>query len=213
MKTISTWFLLSVCALLAACSTTQMIPADPKPIAEVIAPAPVAAPSVSINPIPQPIVMGREIDALLALLQETPQIIPLPEPNEADLLCMTQVMYFEARGEGIRGMKAVGHVVMNRVADKRFPSTVCGVVKQGKHVDGKPVRNRCQFSWYCDGLPEVVKDKSTYEIAADLARSVLQGIAPNPVGKSIFFHATSVKPKWSRKFAVVRQIGRHIFYA
>jgi hypothetical protein len=129
-----------------------------------------------------------------------------------ELTCMAEVMYFEARGEGKEGMLAVGYVVMNRTMNPQFPNTVCGVVRQGKHVKGKPVKNRCQFSWYCDNKPDIIKDKEAYEIALEFAASIFTGESSNPVGKSTHFHATYVRPRWSRIFMVVRRVGKHIFY-
>ena len=134
------------------------------------------------------------------------------ELDQEQLTCMAEVMYFEARGEGREGMLAIGHVVMNRTTDPRFPDSVCKVTKQGKHVNGKPVRNKCQFSWYCDGLPDVIKDNETYLIALELAISVLTGQSTNPVGKSLYFHAVYVRPRWARIFLRLRKVGKHIFY-
>jgi spore germination cell wall hydrolase CwlJ-like protein len=129
-----------------------------------------------------------------------------------ELACMTEVMYFEARGEGDEGMLAVGYVVLNRVADDRFPKTICGVVKQGKHVKGKPVRYKCQFTWYCDGLPDVVTDQDSYLKATELALEILTGKSNNPVSNSLFYHAVYVRPRWSRVFAMVKRINKHLFY-
>lgn len=138
---------------------------------------------------------------------------PVARINQRDLDCLTRVMYFEARGEGRKGMLAVGHVVMNRVADDRFPDNICGVVKQGKHhSNGLPVKHMCQFSWYCDGIPDKVYDKDTYEEAATLAKSILTGSSVNPVSRSLYFHTTAVRPKWSRVFARTARVGNHIFY-
>lgn len=132
--------------------------------------------------------------------------------DNEELFCLAETMYFEARGEGDEGMLAVGHVVMNRMADSRFPGTVCGVIKQGKHVNGKPVRNRCQFSWYCDGLPDTVTDQDSYIKAIELALQILTGESDNPISDSLFYHAIYVRPRWSRVFSMVKKINNHIFY-
>jgi len=67
-----------------------------------------------------------------------------------EVRCLALNIYFEARSEGEQGQLAVGHVVMNRVADRHYPSTVCNVVRQG----GEKRLHRCQFSWWCDGEPD-----------------------------------------------------------
>lgn len=216
-----------VCLMLTACASAPfMEPNDAgHPVvashAVVSSSTPVSTPAKAEAPkkseIP-PKLKQSETEAILALFQDgptnksSPTFALVPEPDAKDLQCMARVMYFEARGEGERGMIAVGHVVMNRKADDRFPSTVCGVVKQGKYVNGKPVRNRCQFSWVCDGIPDLVKDTDTFEKATALARSVLMGTSINPVSRSLYFHTTAVRPKWSRTYAVIKKIGRHVFY-
>ena len=135
-----------------------------------------------------------------------------PKVSEEDIDCVAKTVYFEARGEGRKGMAAVAHVIKNRTNDERFPSTVCGVVKDGKHVDGKPVRNRCQFSWYCSGTKNVIKDMKIFAVAREIAREVLLGKEANPIGHSLFFHAVHVEPDWKRyKFKV--KLGNHLFYA
>ena len=79
--------------------------------------------------------------------------------REQEAQCLAKNMYFEARNQGLAGQLAVSLVVMNRVEDDRFPETICGVVEQGPiskwwlEKKGKvvPIKNRCQFSWFCDG--------------------------------------------------------------
>ena len=91
---------------------------------------------------------------------------------EEELKCMAENIYFEGRAEPMVGKIAIGHVVMNRIEDKRFPDTICGVVKQGpvreswktrQHKDLAkkdrifyPIKNRCQFSWWCDGQKDII---------------------------------------------------------
>ena len=91
--------------------------------------------------------------------------------DPAQLFCMAQNIYFESRAEGESGNQAVAHVVQNRVRDPRFPKTPCGVIQEGRHVESWrtrgvemapeqrqyiPRRNQCQFSWYCDGLKDII---------------------------------------------------------
>lgn len=216
-----------ILSVLAGCAGTQQV----SPIFDHRASAVIASQSISqvTNTTPIAKAVAIEPDKLSELIHfiedgnppnraklNAPKVLDLPKPPQysaEDLKCLSRVMYFEARGEGRKGMFAVGHVVMNRVADDRFPDTVCGVVKQGKyHKSGLPVRYKCQFSWYCDGIPDKVRDAETYEEAAVLARSILIGTSFNPVGRSLFYHATSVRPKWSRVFARTARVGNHIFY-
>lgn len=129
-----------------------------------------------------------------------------------DVTCMALTLYHEARGEGDRGMFAVGYVVMNRVDDKRFPPSVCKVIYQGKRVHGRLVHNRCQFNWACDGRSDVPKNKEMYKHCEELAKLVLLKFAPNPVGKSIFYHEVRYHPRWARHSRFVARVGHQLFY-
>ena len=87
---------------------------------------------------------------------------PLPKVNEKSIECLAMNMYHEARGQGTAGLLAVSSVVMNRVADERFPNTICGVIKQAQTRPSWkdknkmiPIRDKCQFSWFCDGKTDV----------------------------------------------------------
>ena len=76
-----------------------------------------------------------------------------------DLNCLALNIYFEARSEPLDGKLAVGHVVLNRAADKRYPNKICEVVKQG----GEKRRNKCQFSWWCDGRSDRPRDLQAWK--------------------------------------------------
>lgn len=216
-----------ILSVLAGCAGTQQV----SPIFDHRASTVLASQSISqvTNTTPIAEAVAVESDKLSELIHfiedgnppnraklNAPKVLDLPKPPQysaEDLKCLSRVMYFEARGEGRKGMLAVGHVVMNRVADDRFPDSICGVVKQGKHhSSGLPVKHMCQFSWYCDGIPDKVYDKDTYEEAATLAKSILTGSSVNPVSRSLYFHTTAVRPKWSRVFARTARVGNHIFY-
>ena len=76
------------------------------------------------------------------------------------LLCLALNVYFEARGDDVLSQVATSQVVINRVKDTRYPNQVCDVVFQSeKHENGFPKKNRCQFSWYCDGKSDQPTDK------------------------------------------------------
>ncbi|GAB4392393.1 MAG: hypothetical protein Tsb0032_07860 [Kiloniellaceae bacterium] len=131
-----------------------------------------------------------------------------PGKLREELTCLAQNIYFEARSEPIEGKLAVAHVVMNRVASRYFPDTVCGVVQDGTDE----VLHRCQFSWYCDGKADEVEDKTAWKEAKKLASKVYWGRAEDPSGGALWYHADYVKPVWRKAFAKGPQIGRHIFY-
>lgn len=125
--------------------------------------------------------------------------------------CLAKNMYFEAKNESITGIQAVGFVTLNRVADPRFPKTICEVVYQ-------KVDTTCQFSWVCihgknPAITDTRKYKQIYNIANTLANasSFKHLKKSDPTKGSLYFHATYVNPGWNLKRKAV--IGGHIFYA
>ena len=136
---------------------------------------------------------------------------PIPDSARApaQIQCMAEAIYFEARSEPVRGQLAVAQVVVNRLKNPTYPSTVCGVVYQNQHM-----RNACQFSFACDGIREVVRDRDSWLIAEEIARAVLNGEAIwlEEVGAATHYHATYVRPSWARQMQRMAQIGVHVFY-
>ena len=124
-----------------------------------------------------------------------------------ELECLALNIYFEARGEARDGQVAVAHVVMNRVADDRFPGAVCDVVQQG----GKETID-CQFSWWCDHLDDRPTHMADWGEARDIARTVYWGMDDDPTGGALWYHATYVKAYWRGGYEKGPTIGRHIFY-
>jgi len=125
-----------------------------------------------------------------------------------DQECLATAIYFEARGEPELGQRAVAQVVMNRVANPTYPDTVCGVIYQNVHW-----RNRCQFSFACDGIPDRVRDRTRWELANRIAKETLIGDSYlKKIGHATHYHATYVRPRWIRGMDRIDRIGRHIFY-
>tara|TARA_R110002012_G_scaffold71578_3_gene183449 strand:+ start:1389 stop:1853 length:465 start_codon:yes stop_codon:yes gene_type:complete len=132
----------------------------------------------------------------------------------SDEHCLAEAMYFEARNQGWRGMLAVGVVIQNRVQDPRYPSTVCAVVRQGKYWRGVPIKNKCQFSYYCDGKPERPTEPESWEQALDLASLLLSTkLVLTGIEDATHYHTTTVKPTWATALEPRDQIGDHLFYA
>ncbi|MGA0605343.1 cell wall hydrolase [Phenylobacterium sp. VNQ135] len=126
---------------------------------------------------------------------------------QRDLDCLTQAVYYEARGETPQGQFAVAQVVMNRVKHPAFPKTVCGVVFQGA---GR--RTGCQFSFACDGSMRGGRESSAWKRARKVASRVLAGAAIADVGSATHFHTTAVAPAWGPQMRRVAQVGMHVFY-
>ena len=139
---------------------------------------------------------------------------------ETAFICLALNTYHEAKNQSMIGQIATAQVVMNRVADSRYPNTVCEVVKQGPHLpsweDPKKeyqVRHRCQFSWYCDGKPDVPKNEKAWKKAQDYAYLVLYNrINIDVTEGATHYHATYVRPAWARTKTRTTRIEKHIFY-
>jgi spore germination cell wall hydrolase CwlJ-like protein len=140
----------------------------------------------------------------LALEPSTQQEVQI----ENEVLCLALNIYFEARSETEQGQLAVGHVVMNRVANRHYPNTVCNVVRQG----GEERLYSCQFSWWCDGRPDKPLNQKAWLKSHKLAIEIYFGHSVDPTDGALWYHADYVNPYWSDALVVGNKIGQHIFY-
>ena len=131
-----------------------------------------------------------------------------PQPKgDSNWACLAEALYFEARGETVKGQFAVAEVIMNRVRSSRFPDTLCSVINQGT---GR--KYQCQFTYTCDGHDEIIAEKQAYLRVSKIARAVIDGMGGDLTGGATYYHTTAVSPKWSRIFKRTTQIGVHLFY-
>lgn len=127
---------------------------------------------------------------------------------EQDIRCLALNIYFEARNEPEEGRRAVAHVVLNRVADRRWPDNACAVIAQGWPEHG-PL---CQFSWLCDGNSVIPHADAVWRDANRVAERVYWGRSADPTGGAFWYHADYVSPWWSKFLRRGPKIGHHIFY-
>ena len=127
--------------------------------------------------------------------------------GDAQWECLSEALYFEARGETVKGQFAVAEVIMNRVAHSRFPSSLCGVINQGT---GK--KYGCQFTYTCDGIAEKISEPKAFARVSKVARAVIDGKSPKLTNGATHYHTTAVSPSWGRVYTKVALIGVHIFY-
>ncbi|WP_375429369.1 cell wall hydrolase [uncultured Sphingomonas sp.] len=121
--------------------------------------------------------------------------------------CLTAAVYHEARSEDPNGQRAVAQVVLNRVRDRAFPASVCGVVYQGSQR-----RTGCQFSFTCDGSTAARREPGAWERARGVAEAALGGSVYAPVGSATHYHTTAVSPWWAPSLARIGLVGSHVFY-
>ena len=135
--------------------------------------------------------------------------------ESVDMNCLVLNSYFESRNQSPNGSIAVTHTVLNRVSDKRYPNNICGVVKQSvKNKDGSIRRNKCQFSWYCDGLSDKPREPDAWLDA--LQRTIVAVDLYNKgfdiTHGSTHYHSKIIKPNWSASLDYITTIDDHHFY-
>ena len=130
------------------------------------------------------------------------------------ITCLALNIYFESRNQPIEGQIAVSQVVLERVKSEKYPNTVCEVVFQGPTYSWSvnyPIKDRCQFSWYCAGLSDKPKDEIAWLNSLEVAEKVYYGLTDTVKGAT-HYHSVKVDPWWAKYKVKVRQIGDHIFY-
>ena len=158
-----------------------------------------AAFGAAMAPHAQPRIVMAENPAALRAVQE----MMLREHR-----CLTEALYYEARGEGARGEKAVAEVVFHRMMSGNYGHSICAVVYEGAG------RKTCQFSFTCDGEAKLPREASAWNEAEELAAQILTGEVRlnNATGGALNYHAVSVKPYWAPALERTARIGNHIFY-
>ena len=151
--------------------------------------------------------------------------IPVEDPffKNNEITCLAKNMYFEARSEGVAGLVATTQVVYNRLESEDYPNTICGVIEQAKLSQWwlkekgieEPIKNKCQFSWFCDGYSDEPKDEKTYNEIYNLAEEFIAGKHKDMIDitdGAMWYHADYVHPRWADYKEVTTKVGRHIFY-
>jgi spore germination cell wall hydrolase CwlJ-like protein len=202
----------SVAVLCALFSGAGLTGANAQDQAEPEALEKVATPADDVNEdaqprfVSQPVVQDiaeeaaplADATSLAALVAE----LPVDNDLSPDLRCLAQAVYFEARGEPLDGQLAVARVVINRAASSLFPDDYCSVVTQ-----------RSQFSFVRGGnIPEPRRNSAAWARAKAIARIAHRDLWNSAAGDSLYFHASSVKPRWARSKATLARIDSHIFY-
>jgi len=200
--------------VIAAVTASSVAPAQVNPNA---APLPAAEwtplPEVSVEQLLQenvdPLAPAPEAESVQpqedviepgATLAETVAKLRSSDPGSRELECLAGAIYFESKSESLAGQLAVGHVIANRAASGRFPSSYCGVVFQ-----------RSQFSFVRGhALPYIPRSSQDWKDAVAIAKIVDHKLHPSPMGKALFFHARRVSPGW--RMSRVGTLGNHVFY-
>ncbi|MCF6443789.1 cell wall hydrolase [Nereida sp. MMG024] len=127
--------------------------------------------------------------------------------GDAQWRCLAEALYFEARGESVKGQFAVAEVIMNRVKSRNYPNSICGVINQGT---GK--KFACQFTYTCDGKKEIISEPKAFARVGKVARMTIDGGLPKLTNGATHYHTKAVNPRWARVYPRTATIGFHIFY-
>lgn len=151
---------------------------------------------------------GVDVPASITDKMTNAYLATLPAPSGGDeWACLSEALYFEARGETVKGIFGVAEVILNRVDDRRYPNSVCGVINQGTGE-----RYRCQFTYTCDGRPETIREVRAYEKVGKVAKIMLDGAPRVLTNGATHYHTKSVNPNWADIFPRTTTIGYHHFY-
>ena len=177
--------------------------------------------------------------AVMASLAMSYEVETGTSENEAELKCMAENIYFEGRAEPMVGKVAIGKVVMNRIEDTRFPNSICGVVKQGPVRESwktrqqkdlpdserkfYPIKNRCQFSWWCDGQKDIIwatymngevieSNMTAWRDSINVALWLMSGELKDPTHGAVFYYNPNIaNPSWGAIYKETAMIGNHRF--
>lgn len=150
----------------------------------------------------------RNIDTKPGVVYDRDYLASLPAAGgDQQWECLAEALYFEARGESVRGMFAVGEVILNRVDSTAYPDTLCAVINQGT---GR--KYACQFTYTCDGLAEVIAEPRAWERVGKVAKLLMEGVPRALTGGATHYHTKAVNPSWAQRFPRTAAIGSHYFY-
>ena len=166
------------------------------------------------------------VAGMLSVIPVTTQAQPKTVENMLDwdvnpVHCLALNMYHEARDQGTAGVLAVSAVVLNRVRDKRFPNNICEVIYQGPVRESWkrngiyfPIKNKCQFSWYCDGKSDTPHNEKKFKKLLEISEEVLYNkmLFVDITDGALFYHADYITPGWAKTKQRTTEIGDHIFY-
>ena len=162
----------------------------------------------------------RGLVLLLSLLITSSAVLSSEEIKETEINWLAKNVYFEARNQGVAGQLAVAMVTLNRVSDKRYPNTIREVVTQGltraSWLSGEqvPIKNKCQFSWYCDGKADTIADWKTFGKIKKLLLTYMKNRSTiiDITEGATHYHADYVMPDWAATKTKTIEIADHIFY-
>ena len=122
--------------------------------------------------------------------------------------CLAIAIFYESKGEPIKGQQAVAEVILNRSKHPSYPKDPCDVIKQ-----------KGQFSWYNKNIslnkpPSLIYKNAQYEKHWETAKKVAAQSLNNKTNHtkgSVFFNTRALGVRFKTNTTPCI-IGRHIFY-
>jgi len=172
-----------------------------------------------VSIIVSPLLLNKQEQVVEVTQQPAPPVIQEIESDsisQTEMECLALNVYFEARNQDVESQLAVTMVVLNRAQNSFWPDHICDVVKQGSYRDGYVSKNKCQFSWYCDGLPDRPYEKETWQKILNVVDDgyYIWSNGYDITNGATNYHAKYVKPAWGNDYNMhyVTTIGDHLFY-
>jgi len=215
----------SLCAVAGFTAPTYASETDPTPVISFAAHADstLSAENLGLNDIPDLPAAPIESESAPLATHDAAPVLPLPQDEEqadaprgrslselvADYAsattsdtetdCLARAVYFESKGEPLAGQLTVAEVIINRARSGRFPSSICGVVRQPS-----------QFSFVRRGYIPQPPANGQWRTAVAIARIAMADLADGGAPRALFFHARHVRPGW--RLTRVATVGNHVFY-
>ncbi|MGE3302661.1 MAG: cell wall hydrolase [Hyphomonadaceae bacterium] len=149
----------------------------------------------------------RDTGAMAALRPFQPEMLQEAARVQREARCLSEAIYYEARGESVSGQRAVAEVVTNRVRSGIYPSTYCGVVYQGSERS-----TGCQFTFTCDGSLGRRPRGEAWDRSQMIAAEVMMGLSAPVTHRATHYHTMEVAPVWRASLVETTRIGAHVFY-
>jgi N-acetylmuramoyl-L-alanine amidase len=157
-----------------------------------------------------PWVLGAGVGVTMVLFATWMHAMMAGDHDRRELTCLAMNVFYESRGEPVEGQYAVAEVTMNRVANPRYPATVCETVYQ-KKWDYLRKRYVGAFSW-TELNDNPAPNGGAWEQAVSVAEETYSGRRESALDGAVHYHATHIRPSWSRGKKPVARIGQHLFY-
>ncbi len=135
-------------------------------------------------------------------------------PSLKELEILARTIWGEARGEGLKGQRAVAHVIMNRVRDGRWPPAIIGVCRQPMqfscwNMSGEQSQRAECTAVHTDLLVKTGCYTAAVIVATDYDQDDITAGANHYLTTELLHSSKS--PSWADPNKVTVAVGNHTF--